>query len=130
MTTRGKITTSGFEEYLEKLAKAGRNIDAVAARALQAGGEVALEGMQKRVAEDTGNLKDTLRIVGPKQEGNYVFILVGLVNADGETTRYGNAQEYGSSSMPAHPYVRPTMDEDKVKIRKAMKIVFEEEVGK
>ena len=126
MATWVKLTTKGFEEYLENLARAGKNIDAITDRALNAGGEVLLKGMRRRVPKDTHNLEDHLVIEGPKKDGNFHYILVGLVNADADTARYGTAQEYGSSSMAAQPYIRPTIDEDKGKAGKAMLEVFKE----
>jgi HK97 gp10 family phage protein len=121
MSTTGKLTTRGFDEYLERIVQAGRDVDAAAAKALAAGAAVALEGMQQRVAVVTGNLKDNLVATESQQDGNYVFVKVGLISADPDTARYGNAQEFGTSSMPAHPYVRPALDEEKARIRAAIK---------
>jgi HK97 gp10 family phage protein len=127
MTVRAKLTTSGFSEYLEKLAQAGKDVDQAAAAALEAGGDVLLEGMQRRVPKDTHNLEQHLERTEPEQDGNYVFVLVGLnKDADADTARYGNAQEYGTSSMTAQPYIRPTLDSDMGAARKTMKKVLEE----
>jgi HK97 gp10 family phage protein len=126
MATKGWITTKGFEEYLEKLAEAGRDVDQAAAEALAAGGDVLLAGMQQRVRKDTHNLEQHLVRTDPQRDGNYTFVTVGLSkDADGETHRYGMAQEYGSSSMAAQPYIRPTLDSDMSKARKRMREVFE-----
>jgi HK97 gp10 family phage protein len=126
MATWVKLTTKGFAEYLENLARAGQDIDAITDQALAAGGEVLLKGMKRRVPKDTGNLENHLVIWGPQQDGNYHYILVGLVNADAKTARYGTAQEYSTSSMAAQPYIRPTIDEDKSQAGKAMLEVFKE----
>jgi HK97 gp10 family phage protein len=127
VTVRAKLTTQGFSEYLEKLAQAGKDVDQAAAAALEAGGDVLLEGMQRRVPKDTHNLEHHLERTEPEQDGNYVFVLVGLSkDADADTARYGNAQEYGTSSMTAQPYIRPTLDSDMGAARKTMKKVLEE----
>lgn len=130
MTTRVKLTTKGFEPFMEQIAKLGKNLDAVVDRALEAGAEVLLDGMQRRVPKDTHNLEEHLKVDGPHQEGNYHYITIGLMDADAETARYGNAQEYGTSSMAAQPYIRPTLDSDKRKAGAAMKQVFEQELTK
>jgi HK97 gp10 family phage protein len=130
MATRVKLTTTGFEPFMEQIAKLGKNLDAVVDRALEAGAEVLLEGMQRRVPKDTHNLEEHLKTDGPHQEGNYHYITIGLMDADAETARYGNAQEYGTSSMAAQPYIRPTLDSDKRKAGAAMKKVFEQELMK
>ena len=119
------ISTKGFDEYLERIVAAGRDVDEAAARAVLAGAEVAQEGIQTPAPVLTGNLSDHIKIFGPVQDGNYVSCSVGVIHdlrfTDPETARYANAQEYGTSSMPAHPYIRPTMDEDKAKLRAAIK---------
>lgn len=126
MTTRVKLETKGFSEYLEKIVKAGQNVDIAADQALAAGGDILLGGMQRRVPKDTHNLEQHLVVDGPHRDGNFHYVEVGLAkHADAETARYGNAQEYGTSSMPAQPYIRPTLDSDMGKARKAMRAVFE-----
>jgi HK97 gp10 family phage protein len=128
MAVRSKLETKGFAEYLEKIAAAGRDIDPIAGRALDAGGDILLSGMQRRVPKDTRNLEQHLEKDGPHQDGNFHYIEVGLSRrADADTARYGNAQEFGTSSMAAQPYIRPTLDSDMGKARAAMKQVFEEE---
>lgn len=127
MATKAKLTTKGLNEWLEAIAQAGVNIDEAAARMLEAGGDVVLDGMVRRAPELTGNLKGALTRTEPKQDGNYIYIEVGLVGADAETARYGNAQEYGTSSMAAQPYVRPALDEDMGRARKAMIDVAKQE---
>ncbi len=73
-------------------------------------------------------MHDNLAVDGPYQDANYHYVMVGLSSsADADTARYGNAQEYGSSSMAAHPYVRPTLDSDFGKARSAMRDVFKEQ---
>lgn len=122
MVCRVSFSLKGFEEYLEKIAEAGRDVDAAADLANVAGGDVLLDGMLRRVARRTGNLAEHLECTTPKADGNFHYIEVGMPKkTDAETARYGNVQEYGSARMPAHPYIRPTFDEDKAKARKAQR---------
>lgn len=121
MGVKATLNMKAFEDYLERIAAMGNDLNAAVDQALMAGAEVALAGMRARVPVDSGNLSGNLRSSGVKAEGNYRFIEVGLVGANAETTRYGVVQEYGSSSVKAHPYIRPTMDEDKGRIRAAMR---------
>jgi HK97 gp10 family phage protein len=126
MAIKSRITTKGFEAYLEQLARAGRDVDADAGAALLAGGEILIDGMHRRVPKDTGNLDEHLVIDGPHQEGNLVYIDVGLIGADAETARYGNVQEFGSAYTAAQPYIRPTLDSDIGKARAAIRKTLEE----
>ncbi|GAP11746.1 phage protein, HK97 gp10 family [Bellilinea caldifistulae] len=130
MATKATLTLKGLDEYLEKIAAAGKDVDEAAARAVLAGAEVLQEGMRNRVPVRTGNLRENIRIFGPEWDGNFVFCEVGLIHrrgwTDADTARYGNAQEYGTSSMAAQPYIRPTIAEDGKKARDAMKESLEE----
>ena len=123
MATQSKLDLKGLEEYLERIAKAGHDVDESAARAVLAGAEVTQEGMRSRVAVDTGNLSEHIQIKGPEQDGNTITCEVGVIYlkewTDADTARYGNTQEYGSSKMPAHPYIRPTLKNDRKKILQA-----------
>lgn len=128
MATKAKLDTKGFEEFLERIAQAGKNVDLAAAHALEAGGDVLLKGMQRRVPKDTHNLEKHLERTPPRQDGNYIYVEVGLAkNTDANTARYGNAQEYGTSSMAAQPFVRPTLDSDLGRAKAEMKRVLQEE---
>jgi HK97 gp10 family phage protein len=126
---RIRLNTKGMEESFETLAQMGKDLDAAAGKALMAGGEVFLAGMRQRVPKDTRNLEAHLVIDGPRRDGNFQVIEVGLVKADAETARYGNAQEYGTSSMAAQPYVRPTVDADKGKATQAMRKSLTEDLA-
>ena len=126
MPVRYKLETKGFSEYLEALVKAGKDVDRIADQALEAGGDILLQGMDRRVPKDTGNLQANLERSAPEQDGNFHFLTIGLSrNADAETARYGAAQEYGwGPNHPAQPYIRPAIDEDMKTARAAMKAVF------
>jgi len=127
MPIKTRLTTSGFAEYLEKAIQMGLAIDPVTDEALQAGGQILKTGMRERVAKDTHNLENHIDCSQPQQEGNVHFVEIGLLrDTDPDTARYGNVQEFGSTKMPAHPYVRPTLDSDMGKARAAMRQVFKD----
>lgn len=124
MPIKTRLTTKGFEAYLERLARAGQDIDRISDQALTQGGEILLNGMKTRVPKDTHNLENSLIMDGPRQDGNFHFIDVGVIKADADVARYGNVQEFGSSNTAAQPYIRPTFDGDMSKARAEMKKVF------
>ena len=131
MSVRSNFSLRGMSEWLEKIGQTGKNVDDSAAKAVMAGAKVAQEGMIDRAPEKTGNLKANIKIKGPIQEGNEISALVGVIHdkayTDAETARYGMAQEYGTSSMSAHPYIRPTLKADNRKIRGAERKVLKED---
>lgn len=118
-------STRGLSEWLEKIHKAGESVDDAAERSVLAGGKAAQEEMIDHAPELTGNLKDHIKIKGPKRAGNEVSVEVGVIHdidyTDAETARYAMAQEYGTSSMPANPYIRPAWKTGMRKIRKAQR---------
>jgi len=128
MAVRVSWTLTGIGDYLERIRKAGQDVDAAAGRAVQAGGAVLLDGMKRRVRKDTHNLEQHLEESPVNQDGNLVSVEVGMSrDVDADTARYGNAQEYGTSSMAAQSYIRATVDNDGAKARRAMRESLESE---
>jgi HK97 gp10 family phage protein len=130
MTTRASLTLTGIDAYLEKVAQAGRDVDQAAGNAVAAGGKLLADGMKRRAPVYSGKdpravpglLRNTLESSLPARDGNLTFVLVGMPrNAPADVARYGNAQEYGTSSMAAQPYIRPAIDEDGPKARAAIR---------
>lgn len=122
MVARVQFSLKGLDDYLEKVQQAGNDVDDATDRALVAGGDVLLAGMERRVPRLTGNLAANLVRTEPERDGNYHSLEVGILsNVDAETARYGNVQEYGSPKMAAQPYIRPAFDEDKSKARKSQR---------
>jgi HK97 gp10 family phage protein len=116
---KAKLTTFGFDEYMKLLEKTNKNLTPAATRANLAGAEVAKKGMRERVPKDEHDLENHIVIGEPVIGANEVTVEVGVLKPDAEIARYGTAQEFGTSSMPASPYVRPTMKKDAKKIRAA-----------
>jgi HK97 gp10 family phage protein len=123
---KATLSLAGLDALLEKLAKSSADIDADIADALDAGADVALEGMRERVPVRTGMLQSKLTKRGPIHSGNYTYIDVGLIGADAEVSRYGNVIEFGAHKKPARSYIRLTMIEDGRKIRKRMADILRE----
>ncbi|MGI6258753.1 MAG: HK97-gp10 family putative phage morphogenesis protein [Anaerolineaceae bacterium] len=124
---------ASLKTMLEDLAKLEKDgVDAAAREMIEAGAEVALEGMRKRVPVRKvkgGRLKSHLRRSAIKGDGNRVYTEVGLIGAPAEVVRYGTAQEFGTSRHAAQSYLRPTMKEDRAKIYRAMRNVLKQRLG-
>lgn len=122
--TKSTLSTKGFEEYLEKLAQAGADIDAVSDEALNAGAKILQDGMIRRSPVRTGKLRGHIRIKGPFQDGNFHTVQVGVLDVNREKETYFFYQEVGSARTAAHPYIRPTFDEDMKKAKAEMLKIF------
>ena len=127
MTTKGSLNLNGLSGYLEDLARAGKDVDEAAKRALTAGSEPILNEMVRLVPKDTHNLEQHLTTDGPNQDGNFISVDIGIINADKDTAIYGNVQEYGSASNAAQPYIRPALKGKKAAAMRAMKASLENE---
>jgi len=121
---RSSLNVRGLENYLEDLAKAGKDIDAIADEALQAGGEILLDGMLRRAPKKRGNLRAHIKMIGPAADGSYHFVKVGVYAINRETEKYFFYQENGSPRNSAHPFIRPTFAEDYKRARARMVEVF------
>jgi HK97 gp10 family phage protein len=124
---KGFFKLTGFDEYLDKIALAGKDIDQAAENAVVVGGDVLKEGMQERAPKDEHDLENAIVRTEPERDGNFVFVEVGVIGANADITRYGTAQEFGSSSMEAQPYVRSTVDRDAAKMRRAQRASLEKD---
>jgi HK97 gp10 family phage protein len=121
MATKGRLEFSGLADYIEELARSEKDVDQAVKNALTAGAEPILNEMVKLVPKDTHNLEQHLMTDGPHQDGNFIYIDIGIINADEHTAIYGNVQEYGSSSNAAQPYIRPALRGKKSAAMRAMK---------
>jgi phage protein, HK97 gp10 family len=127
MSTTGKLELGGLANYLEDIARAGLDIDAAAGRALDAGAQPILTQMKVLVPKDTHNLENHLSIDGPHRTGNFSFVEIGIVTGDKDIGIYGNVQEFGSSSIQAQPYIRPSFKSKKAAAMRAMKASLKSE---
>jgi HK97 gp10 family phage protein len=124
---KSKLSTRGFDEYLERIAKSGQDVDAVSDKALEAGGAILVDGMLARAPELTGELKGHIKASAVQVDGNYHSIKVGIFDVDRETQTYFFFQEMGTARTAAHPYIRPTFDEDMKAARAKMLEIFKAE---
>lgn len=133
MTTQWKIDLKGLNEYFDSIKEMLKDSEEAAARAIMAGAEVAQEGMKRRVPVKSGNLKAHIKIKGVNFDGKSFWADVGVIHdiafTDPKTARYANVQEYGSAHHnKPHPYIRPTMIEDREKVMEAMKQSLEKDL--
>lgn len=131
---RTKLTTKGLEDAFEELGRLGKDVDGAAMRALQAGAAVIQDGMKAAVAVDTGDLRDHILIDGPTQDGHFISVEIGVIHKKSFTPKRtaikAVANEYGTSSMAAQPFMRTGFAAAKSRARQAMIKVLAEELAK
>ncbi len=120
----------GLMDLMDDLVQSGEDVDKVAAEALQAAAETALDLMLPNIHVDEGDLLASFTNGEIEREGNVTSILIGQPD-DKRTSKRdaikANVFEFGSSNMAADPIVRPVMTAKKSKILKAMRKVLEDQ---
>lgn len=132
------------EEYLLRLSRLDSNIDTVAEKMLNAGGEVVLDKIKSNLSEvigsetkersrSTGELLRSLGLSSVKQDrdGN-LNIKVGFSEprSDGSSNaKIAAILEYGKTGQPPKPFLKPAKTSSRRKCIDTMKQVLDEEVG-
>lgn len=124
MPVRSNFQLAGLEEYLEKLAKAGLDVDDAAADAVSAGAEIVYVDVEENVpVGETGQLADSLYKSEPQRDGNFTFVEFGVDEVPGRLS-YETYVEYGTALMPAQPFFRPAIDRNRAKVKKVERDVL------
>ena len=140
-----KVDVKLPEDFLLKLSRLGSNMDAVAEKVLEAGGEVVLEKVQNNLAavigsgtkhksQSTGELVGSLGLSPVKQDksGNH-DIKIGFAEPrsdGGSNAKIANILEYGKHGQPAKPFLKPAKTASRAECIQSMKDTLESEVEK
>lgn len=131
------------DEFLSKLSRLGSQTDTIAKKVLQAGGEVALDKVRSNLSavvgvgnkgesRSTGELERSLGLspVMVDKNGNHdIKIGFSEPRTDGSSNaKIANILEYGTSSQPAKPFLKPAKSAVKKQCVEVMKSAFEKEV--
>ena len=133
------------DEFLTKLSRLGRDMDSVAEKVLQAGGEVVLAKVRRNLSSvvgrgtkydsrSTGELEGALGLSPSKlnRNGNH-DVKVGFSEPrsdGGSNAKLANILEYGKHGQPAKPFLKPAKTASKAACIRKMEEVLEEEVKK
>jgi hypothetical protein len=116
MAVRGVFELTGLTAYLEDLAAAEQDVDAVVAKTLEEAKPIAEEEMLHNLRASseqwTGETAATLYSTDAHQEGNYVFIEFG---ADTQKDPAGYFKEYGTTRQSAEAFLRPALRSHRMK---------------
>lgn len=131
------------DEFLLRISRLGAQTDSIVEKVLQAGGEVAFAKVKsnlksvvgsetKSKSRSTGELERSLGLspIMVDKNGNH-DIKVGFSEPrtdGGSNAKIANILEYGTSSQPAKPFLKPAKYAVKKQCVEAMKSAFEKEV--
>jgi len=121
-----RFEISGFNEYLEKIQKAGRNIDEVVAEAIEKSIEPILEDISAWAEKHkmTGATMEGVAVSGVQHEGNKTFVQVGIDSNKSENSWHAVFIEYGTPTTPADPGIRTAFSGNKRKVIEMQKDVL------
>ncbi|MEK4871578.1 HK97-gp10 family putative phage morphogenesis protein [Niallia sp. FSL W8-1348] len=109
-----KFEFEGLQELMAEIERTNRGMENARDEALKAGGEVMQKETEKAAPKKTGNLKANIKI-SDIEDGN-IFV---YVDNQGKAY-YGHMHEFGTSKMPAKPFMAPSLNKSKMKINQAM----------
>ncbi|MCL6453553.1 MAG: HK97 gp10 family phage protein [Alicyclobacillus sp.] len=119
------MDVSGFGELYAALARLGANVDKVVNQALKAGAQPIADAMSENVnvsARHEVHVRDDIKIGRPRQDADGVrYITIG---PSARTAWRAKFLEFGTSKMPAYPFMEPAMHEQQRAAFDAMRQVI------
>lgn len=104
----------GLEELIKNLTALPDKLEKRVIRAaVRQGANVIKKKAQDYVPVDKGDLKKSIKVSGSKAKPGVIAFKVRPTGnkKKGISIFYGRFQEFGTSKMPAHPFMRPAYDE-------------------
>lgn len=113
-----EISLEGVDAIIARLNEINANVNKLTNKALQNAGIPVLEDAKatSSFSDKSGKLRKGLKISGVKTKDGIKFILVGIDKADNSEIFYGKFIEFGTSKMPAKPFLAPAYLKNKKRI--------------
>lgn len=112
-----------MDELLDRLKDMGNKAKRIADTALVKAAEPILNDAVVNAPVRTGKGKKGLKIGRPRSKGDKKYVVIGIDKADISEIFYMKFHEYGTSKMPAKPFLGPAYQKNK---NKAVEIIKEE----
>jgi len=124
---KAKIEIIGDKELMAAFKKlANEDMLVALQKASSAGAELVKDAAKAKAPRDTGALAEGIKVTKDAKGKKGVLSEVST----SEETFYGIFQEYGTSKMPKHPFLRPALDENQSKINQLFAEAIQEAVDK
>ncbi|MEK5419380.1 HK97-gp10 family putative phage morphogenesis protein [Paenibacillus sp. FSL L8-0708] len=124
-SSRSNIRVDGAEEVIKQLKRANAEITKEIRDLISKAAEIVFREADSRAPiGKTGKTRFSLEMnIGISQKGNYYAnVSVGARNGDISASApfYVTFYEYGSSHQPPRPFMRPSLDKSRAKVRKLL----------
>ena len=115
-----RLKVEGVDEVVKALRQANAEIEKELRDLISEAAEIVFREADSRVPIKSGKARHTLRIeIGEGKRGFYANVVIG--NGIGkEDPFYITFYEFGTSRQPPRPFMRPSLDKSKTKIRKLL----------
>lgn len=117
------IEFTGMSELIEKLQATNAKFNSVENRSLKAGAQPILDDMKNTTAfkDDTGDLRKALAVGRISTKNGVKSIKIGVLQGDISKAYYGKFIEFGTSKMPARPFIQPAYERHKREVAEIIK---------
>ena len=109
----------GGEGLKKKLRAISEEVPTKMEAAVIAGALIVQNDAKIRAPYKTGNLRSSIHIAPESSGKDEAIVQVGT------DVIYGAAQEFGTATIPPHPYMRPAFDANKAKFKKTVSKALE-----
>ncbi|MGR5898713.1 HK97-gp10 family putative phage morphogenesis protein [Bacillus cereus] len=133
----------GFDRLISELEQMGLRGEKIEDKALAAGGEQIRKAIAEKVNRGVQFLRnrlkvnlgvqaniwlDNIRVTKARMENGVKTIKIGIDKADRSPYFYGKFLEWGTSKMPAHPFIEPGFNASKADAVRAMTDILKNEM--
>jgi len=109
------LEVQGMQELMDKVTAMGKLGKKVENKALLKAAEPILADAISNAPEQYGDGKAGLKISRPKSKSGTKYVLIGISKDDISEIFYMKFHEFGTSRMPAKPYLGPAYERNKSK---------------
>ncbi|HEY5576209.1 MAG TPA: HK97-gp10 family putative phage morphogenesis protein [Clostridiaceae bacterium] len=115
-----EISLEGVDALINRLNAMNVNVNKLVNTALQAAAEPVLADAKStsEFVDRTGKLRKGLKTSNVQTKDGMKYILVGVDKADNSKIFYGKFIEFGTSKMPARPFMQPAFEKNKNEIER------------
>jgi len=110
-----EMEVQGMQQLMDKIQELGKQGKKIENKALLKAAEPILADAISNAPERTGRGKAGLKISRPKKKGDSKIVLIGIEKGDMSEIFYMKFHEFGTSRMPAKPYLGPAYERNKSK---------------
>jgi len=124
-----RFDLKGLDEYLKKVEASGRNVEEAVKKAITESGKPIYEDIKAWAEKHklTGATLEGVKMSPVKQDGNYIYIEIGIDTTESKNAWHAVFVEYGTPTQPADPGIRTAFSGNKNKVKKIQKEVLTKE---